>query len=106
LICEVLRSEGHELFEATNGSEALELFEAQRFDLVITDFVMPKLNGLKLVEQLHFSRPRLPIVFITAYFSIISRKTMLKEFTEIVPKPFAIDSLRSTVQRLLLNVAA
>ena len=35
------------------------------FDLVITDFVMTKVNGLKFVEQLHAPQPRLPIIFIT-----------------------------------------
>ena len=88
LICEILRAEGHELLEATNGSEALELFHTQRFDLVITDFVMPKLNGLKLIEKLHLSQPRLPIIFITAYLFIISDKTMLKNIAEVVAKPF------------------
>jgi CheY-like chemotaxis protein len=46
LICKVLRNEGHQVFEASDGAEVLELLYAQRFDLVITDFVMPRLSGL------------------------------------------------------------
>jgi len=65
LICKVLRIEGHQIVEASDGAEALELLYAQRFDLVITDFVMPRLNGLKLVDQLHPLQPRPPIIFIT-----------------------------------------
>jgi CheY-like chemotaxis protein len=57
LICKVLRNEGHQVFEACDGAEALDLLYAQHFDLVITDFVMPRLNGLKLVELLHPLRP-------------------------------------------------
>ena len=106
LICEILRAEGHELLEATNGSEALELFHTQRFDLVITDFVMPRLNGLKLVEELHLFQPNLPIIFISAYLSIISDKTMLKDVAAVLPKPFEINFLKSTVHRLLFNAAA
>jgi CheY-like chemotaxis protein len=104
LICETLRGEG-QLFEAANGAEALELFHAQCFDLVITDFVMPKLNGLKLIEQLHLLQPTLPIIFITAYLSIISPKIMLKDVAEVLPKPFELDFLRSSVQRLLVSSA-
>jgi CheY-like chemotaxis protein len=63
LICQVLRNEGHQVVEACDGAEALDLLYAQHFDLVITDFVMPKLNGLKFVEQLHPLQPRLPIIF-------------------------------------------
>src|SRR4029453_7536303 len=76
LICKVLRNEGHQVFEACDGAEALELLYAQRFDLVITDFMMPRLNGLKLVEQLHPLQPQLPIIFITGYLSTISGKTI------------------------------
>ena len=105
LICEVLRDEGYQIFEASNGAEALDLVYAQRFDLVITDFVMPKLNGLKFVEQLHRLQPRLPIIVITGYLSITSRKRMLKNVAEVLTKPFGLGVLLSTVQRLLINSA-
>ena len=100
LICKVLRDEGH-LVEANDGAEALELLYEQRFDLVITDFVMPRLNGLKFVEHLHPLQPRLPIIFITGYLSPISGKAILDNVAEFLPKPFELDVLRSTVQRLL-----
>jgi len=101
LICKVLRDEGHQIVEASDGAEALELLYAQRFDLVITDFVMPRLNGLKLVDQLHPLQPRLPIIFITGYLSAILGKAILDNVAEVIPKPFELNVLRSTVQRLL-----
>ena len=105
MICKVLREEGHQIVEASDGAEALELLYAQRFDLVITDFVMPRLNGLKLVEQLHPLQPRLPIIFITGYLSAISGKAILNDVAEVIPKPFELDVLRSTVQRLLKSTS-
>jgi CheY-like chemotaxis protein len=101
LICKVLRQEGHRVVEACDGAIALEILQMFRFNLVITDFVMPKLNGIKFVEQLHYLQPRLPIVFITGYLSTISGKAILDEVAEIFQKPFEPDLLRSTVQRLL-----
>jgi CheY-like chemotaxis protein len=106
LICDILRIEGHQPLEATNGAEALELYQAQCFDLVITDFVMPRLNGLKLIEQLHLLSPKLPIILVTAYLSIVARRIKLRNIAEVVPKPFEIDFLKSTVRRLLVNSAA
>ena len=91
LICKVLRNEGHQVVEANDGAEALELLYGQRFDLVITDFVMPRLNGLKFVEQLHSLQPRLPIIFITGYLSAISGKAILDNVAEVIPKPFELD---------------
>jgi CheY-like chemotaxis protein len=105
LICKVLRREGHRVVEASDGAEALELLYAQRFDLVITDFMMPRLNGLKLVEQLHPLQPQLPIIFITGYLSTISGKTILDNVAEVIPKPFELNVLRSTVQRVLKSTS-
>jgi CheY-like chemotaxis protein len=101
LICKVLRQEGYRVVEACNGAQALELFHARNFDLVITDFVMPKVNGLKLVEQVHFLEPRIPIIFISGNLFAISGKAVLDEVTELLPKPFDPNVLTSTVQRLL-----
>jgi CheY-like chemotaxis protein len=51
LISKVLRREGYQVVEACDGEHALEILQMLPFDLVITDFMMPKLNGLKLVKQ-------------------------------------------------------
>jgi DNA-binding NtrC family response regulator len=76
-----------------------------RFDLVITDFVLPKLDGIKFVEQLHSLEPRMPIIFTTGYSSVISGKAILDEIAEILSKPFELDVLRSSVQRPLRDSA-
>ena len=101
MICKQLCHEGYQVFEASDGDEALELFCAQRFDLVITDFMMPKLNGLKFTQYLHFLRPEIPVIFMTAYLSGNTKKKMLHETAEVLSKPFKLDVLSSTIQRLL-----
>jgi CheY-like chemotaxis protein len=101
LISEVLRKQGHRVVEACDGALALEILQILRFDLVITDFVMPRLDGLKFVEHLHSLQPRMPIVFMTGYLSVISGKAILEDVAEVLGKPFELDVLRSTVHRLL-----
>jgi CheY-like chemotaxis protein len=101
LICKVLRKEGHQVVEACDGAIALEILQVLPFDLVITDFMMPKLNGIKFVEHLHSLQPRIPIIFITGFLSVISGKTILDDVAEVLAKPFELDVLRSTVHRLL-----
>jgi CheY-like chemotaxis protein len=101
LICKVLRKEGHHVVEACDGAIALEILQVLPFDLVITDFMMPKLNGIKFVEHLHSLQPRMPIIFITGFLSVISGKTILHDVAEVLAKPFELDVLRSTVHRLL-----
>lgn len=102
LICEVLRGEGHQPFEASDGAEALQLLQMHPFNLVISDFVMPKLDGLKLLGHLHSVSPRMPVILISGYMAEDSGKKILQQTAEFLPKPFALDVLRSTVQRLLM----
>jgi CheY-like chemotaxis protein len=101
LICKALRKEGYQTVEASDGAQALKLLCVGRFDLVITDFVMPKLNGLKLVEELHSVHPRIPIILMTGHLSVTKGKAILDGAAEILVKPFGLDVLRSTIQRLL-----
>lgn len=107
LISRALRKDGHQVVEACDGALALQILKAITFDLIITDFVMPKLNGIKFVQQLHSIQPQTPVIFITGYLSVISDKDILNHVVvEILPKPFQLGALRSTVQRLLINSAA
>jgi CheY-like chemotaxis protein len=101
LICEVLRREGYQVEEAGDGTEALEIVRTQRVNLVITDLVMPKLNGFKFLEQLHLINPQMPVIFITGYLSVVAGKKLLQDVAEIIPKPFEFDALRSAVRRAL-----
>jgi DNA-binding NtrC family response regulator len=100
-ISKVLRREGYQVLEACDGTIALEKLRAFRCDLVITDFLMPKLNGIKLVEQVHTLQPRMPIILITGYLSAMAGATILNEVAEVLAKPFDLNVLRSTVRRLL-----
>jgi CheY-like chemotaxis protein len=100
LICKVLRQEGHGVFEAGDGAQALELLYTRRFDLVITDYLMPKVDGVDLVEQVHLLQPNMPIIFMTGSLAAISGKAILDKVTEFLAKPFEPKVLISAVRRL------
>jgi CheY-like chemotaxis protein len=101
LFSKVLRQEGYKVLEAGDGDIALKILQAFPCDLVITDFLMPMLNGIEFVEQLRSLHPQLPIIFITGYLSAISDKKIVDEVAEILAKPFEPNVLRSSVHRLL-----
>jgi CheY-like chemotaxis protein len=106
LISKFLCQEGYVVVEASDGAIALEILQTLTFDLVITDFVLPKLNGVKFVERLHALQPRTPIILITGYLSAISGYRLLEDVAEILTKPFALKDLRSALQRLLCKSAS
>src|SRR2546430_3901500 len=62
-----LQAEGYEVAVATRGDNGLAQAKEQLFDVVITDLKMPGLSGLELVEQLHATKPKLPIILVTAF---------------------------------------
>ena len=63
----VLEELGHRIVTAANGSEAMEQFTAHKFDLVVTDYKMPPMDGLELIGRLRSHTPTLPIVLISGF---------------------------------------
>jgi len=62
-----LQAEGYEVAVAERGDNGLAQAKEQPFDVVITDLKMPGLSGLELVKQLHVTKPKLPIIVVTAF---------------------------------------
>jgi CheY-like chemotaxis protein len=101
LLSKVLRQEGYQVLEACDGDIALKILQVLPCDLVITDFLMPMLNGIEFVDQLRSLQPQMPVIFITGYLSAISDKKIVDDVAEILAKPFEPSVLRSSVRRLL-----
>lgn len=100
-LADLLRQEGYEVEEARDGAQGVEVFEKRRFDLVITDLVMPQLNGFKLIARVQSISPHTPIILITAYLSTISGKAILQGSAEFIGKPIEPDIVLATVRHLL-----
>ena len=104
LVCRVLRDEGYRTLEAAHGGEALELVETglERVDLVVTDVVMPGMDGRELGRRLAQSRPTLPILYISAYdVNDIFRRGSPRSSAPFLQKPFPPTELISSVEQLL-----
>lgn len=100
-IADGLRKEGYQLTETTNGAQAVELFNHERFDLVITDFYMPHMDGVSLIERIHAVSPKTPIIFLTGYLSRRTAEAILRGRAEYMEKPVSLEVLLSTLQRMV-----
>jgi CheY-like chemotaxis protein len=96
---DALRREGQQVVEA-DGMQALSFLDEWHFDLVITDLVMPRLNGFELVAQIRSKWPRMPILLISAYISQEGGKIISDGSAEFMHKPIDPPNLIATVQRL------
>ena len=63
----MLEELGHKVSTATSGADALDQFTSQSFDLVVTDYRMPRMNGLELISRLRGQAPTLPIVLLSGF---------------------------------------
>ncbi len=89
----------HTVREAANGNEALALFRKEPFDLVITDYSMPGMNGRELAAEIRKLTPHQPVVMVTAYLEDLGLEN--NEIDAVLSKPFSFQELRSTIARIL-----
>ncbi len=98
----VLTEEGHWVITATGGEEAIEHLEAQRFDLVITDLVMPTVNGVEVLRAARRIDPDYPVIVITGYPSVETVTELVRLGAgDYLTKPFNVDAVVATVAKLL-----
>jgi CheY-like chemotaxis protein len=67
LSCEILEMHGYRAVSAFNAQEALEKFEKDKFDILVTDIRMPNGSGMELAKQIHAKSPTTPIIIVTGY---------------------------------------
>jgi two-component system, NtrC family, C4-dicarboxylate transport response regulator DctD len=93
---------GMECETAASGEEALARFLERGADAVVTDWRMPGMDGVTLMERLHETAPELAVIIVTAHADVPSAVAAMKKGAfDYVTKPFDNDELRSVVQRAL-----
>lgn len=95
----LLALDAHQITEAGNGVEAIELFAQGEFDVVITDYDMPKMTGDTLMEEIRSRAPFQPILMITACAERFTNRENSAD--AVLSKPFGIAELRQTLATLL-----
>ncbi len=104
-----LRSKGYDVLEARSGEAALELLGQQQkpIDLLITDVVMPRIDGPTLVRQVRGERPDLKVIFISGYAEDAFRKRLDRDAgIHFLPKPFSLKQLAGKVKEVMRENAA
>jgi two-component system cell cycle sensor histidine kinase/response regulator CckA len=104
-----LRNKGYNVLEASSGESALELLNEQQdpIDLLITDVVMPRLDGPALVREVREKRPDLPVIFISGYAEDSFRQRLGREAgIHFLPKPFSLKELAGKVKEVMRDAAA
>lgn len=98
----VLKSHNYKVFSAKDGEEALEILDVQYIDLMISDIMMPKIDGYELTKSLRTSNYNLPILMVTAKEAFEDKKLgFLVGTDDYMIKPIDMDELLLRVKALL-----
>jgi DNA-binding response OmpR family regulator len=96
-----LRKDGYEVISAHDGQEALQRFAEQRFDLVVLDLMLPKMDGIEVCRRLR-SRSQVPIIMLTAKGDEIDKVVGLEMGADdYITKPFSMREFRSRIKAAL-----
>lgn len=99
----VLETDQHRVLEAVDGQEALQCWRTHPLDLLITDFWMPRLNGLEVIKAVRAQQPDMPIILMSSGMEAHVRRSILTHFPSVryLPKPFPNSQLRAYVRASL-----
>jgi len=104
LACQVLRGAGYNVFEAASPNEALRIAKEKTgaFDLLVTDVIMPQMNGKQLHEAICERWPNTKVLYMSGYTNgVITDQGILETDARLLQKPFTVRGLRSKVREAL-----
>jgi len=103
VVSAILRRRGYEVLEAPRPSVACEIFDRRgpEIDLLLTDIVMPEMNGGALAARLIARRPELRVLFISGYTDSTTQPSLGNPNTSFLSKPFHAAALAARVAEML-----
>jgi DNA-binding NtrC family response regulator len=98
----ILTREGYNVDVASSGKEALDKVKANGFDVVVTDWKMPEIDGIEVARRIKEEDPNIEVILITGYPSVeTSIEAMRSGVSDYVPKPFTPQELSDALIRAL-----
>lgn len=103
-LCYILSENGYSVFKACNGQEALELFKKEEgdFNLIMSDFIMPGINGLELARLLTADQPNIEVIISSGYTEDkVNRDLIRKNGYAFINKPYDVQKVLKKIKEVL-----
>ena len=91
---------GYSVTSVDRGTEALPLLENERFDLLLSDIVMPEMDGIELAQRCAEVSPQTKVMFITGFAAVSLRASREQPHAKVLSKPFHLRDLVLEVERV------
>jgi DNA-binding response OmpR family regulator len=101
-VSRALEHRGHSTIGVEDGGAAIDAMTDEKFDLLLTDIVMPVMDGIALALKVSSDHPKMPILMMTGYAHERQRAHNLECLIhDVISKPFSLDELCNTVDSIL-----
>jgi CheY-like chemotaxis protein len=100
-LSQYLSGDGFEVEPTPDGNQALEKLEKEKFDLILTDVIMPGMNGLKLTEHVHSVLPMVPVIIMTGNAAIDHNKARSAGAADLIRKPLILEEVLAKIKTVL-----
>lgn len=98
-LARALENAGYEVASVDRGTAALPLLETQRFDLLLSDIVMPEMDGIELAQRCNEVSPHTRVMFITGFAAVSLKASRDQPQAKVLSKPFHLRDLVLEVER-------
>lgn len=105
-LARALERSGYDVVSVDRGTEAAPLLEREHFDLLLTDIVMPEMDGIELARHCSKVSPRTEVMFITGFSGVALRAGQSMPQAKVLSKPFHLKDLVIEVERLFAKESA
>ena len=95
-----LTNAGYEVVAVERGTAAVPLLEEQHFDLLLSDIVMPEMDGIELAQRCAELSPRTKVMFITGFAAVSLKASREQPHARVLSKPFHLRDLVLEVERM------
>lgn len=95
-----LERAGYDVAAVDRGTAALPLLESEHFDLLLTDIVMPEMDGIALAQRASIIAPNVKVMFITGFAAVTLKANQAMPKAKVLSKPFHLKDLVAEVDRL------
>ncbi len=99
-LARALENAGYQVVAVDRGTKAVPLLETRTFDLLLSDIVMPEMDGIELAQRCAEIAPRTKVMFITGFAAVAMRTSRDHPQSKILSKPFHLRDLVLEVERM------
>ena len=105
-ISRALENAGYEVVSVDRGTAAVPLLESEPFDLLLSDIVMPEMDGIELAQRCAEVSPRTKVMFSTGFAAVTLKASREQPQAKVLSKPFHLRDLVLEVERVFADQAA